>query len=141
MDLFYVWTHGSGALFILRKLVMVRNLESIKKPSFRSIFKFVAKLMKWQILYKLSTFHQFSYKKETRFFDGFKVSNHYQLSWNEKSSGIMGSNLKKVLLASVNDTFKVVRFFLFCGVLKCPYLDTIQMGDTNGWDPYEFVSF
>ena len=38
----------------------------------------------------------------------------------------MDSILKKVHLASVNDTFKVVRF-LRNGVLKCRYFDSIQM--------------
>ena len=38
----------------------------------------------------------------------------------------MDSILKKVHLASVNDTFKVVRF-LRNGVLKCRYFDSIHM--------------
>ena len=42
----------------------------------------------------------------------------------------MRSNLKMVHLASVNDTFKVVRFFEN-GVLKCRYLDAIQMAGTH----------
>ena len=42
----------------------------------------------------------------------------------------MGSNLKMVHLVSVNDTFKVVRFF-GNGVLKCRYLDAIQMAGTH----------
>ena len=42
----------------------------------------------------------------------------------------MGSILKMVHLTSVNDTFKVVRF-LGNGVLKCRYLDSIQMAGTH----------
>ena len=43
----------------------------------------------------------------------------------------MDSILKKVHLASVNDTFKVVRF-LRNGVLKCRYFDSIQKAGTQG---------
>ena len=62
--------------------------------------------------------------------NGIPISNHYQLYQLEKRFRTMDSILKKVHLASVNDTFKVVRFFRN-GVLKCRYFDSIQMAGTQ----------